>query len=305
MGFDGEQLTIAESEAGRIDSTQLSQIGSAQLAPRLTTEPFDLRLDPGASERIVAPDPTNCHDSGTLAQSKVEQAAANPFVADESIDLVIIDCLANRLDVADARRIRAEAFRVLRRGGVVLDLCLLADEPMPDGHAVAEGPWMGMRFPLEAEGTSELEGAGFYGLTGDALVLRPVQIANGVEIRAFVTTGYKGKQGVCRDQGHAVIYRGPWSAVHDDDGHRYARGERTAVCAKTYDILMRAPYRGQFIGLLPYAPIPLADAPLFDCNTPALKNPGDHKRSAVGARWSVHSKLLSSKNESGSGATCC
>ena len=114
--------------------------------------------------------------------------------------------------------------------------------------------------------------AGFYGLRFEYLSAEPVDRIAGVELRAVVLRAYKGKEGVCLDQGHAVMYPGPWSAVEDDDGHRYVRGERTAVCAKTYGLLMRAPYAGSLIGLNPPTLLPLEDAPQFDCNTPALRD---------------------------------
>ena len=73
--------------------------------------------------------------------------------------------------------------------------------------------------------------------------------------------------------GQAVMYRGPWLEVQDDDGHVYRRGERVAVCAKTFDLMMRAPYQGAFMGLRSVNEPPLARAVTFDCNTSTLRDP--------------------------------
>ena len=44
----------------------------------------------------------------------------------------------------------------------------------------------------------------------------------------------RARKAPCLDQNHAVIYRGPWRQVEDDDGHVLRRGVRTAVCEKTF-----------------------------------------------------------------------
>ena len=41
----------------------------------------------------------------------------------------------------------------------------------------------------------------------------------------------------CVEVGQAVIYRGPYSEVCDDDGHVFPRGKRMAVCQRTFDFV--------------------------------------------------------------------
>ena len=101
----------------------------------------------------------------------------------------------------------------------------------------------------------------------------PLVMSGQVEIRALVLEAYKGKEGTCLDQGHAVVYRGPFSSVTDDDGHEYVRGERIAVCGKTFEILTRGPYGEHFQAIEPYWEVPADKAPLFDCSTPRLRDP--------------------------------
>ena len=60
---------------------------------------------------------------------------------------------------------------------------------------------------------------------------------------------YKGKHGPCVDAGQSVVYKGPFRQVLDDDGHRFVRGRREAVCEKTFALLGRAPYAGHFVRL--------------------------------------------------------
>jgi len=95
---------------------------------------------------------------------------------------------------------------------------------------------------------------------------------------------YKGKQGPCMDHGQAVVLKGPFSSVVDDDDHVYERGVPTAVCAKTFDILSKAPYDGMFELLEPAEPVDPSTAPVFDCAPPtaaATPVPGGSARRQV------------------------
>ena len=53
------------------------------------------------------------------------------------------------------------------------------------------------------------------------------------------------------DHNEAVVYKGPFSKVVDDDGHVFERGERIAVCRKTFGILTSEAYQDQFHPVLP------------------------------------------------------
>jgi SAM-dependent methyltransferase len=63
--------------------------------------------------------------------------------------------------------------------------------------------------------------------------------------------------GAFRERNQAVIYRGPFKQIEDDDGHVYRRGERMAVCDKTFQLLGRPPYTGLFDMVEPRESIPL------------------------------------------------
>jgi len=60
----------------------------------------------------------------------------------------------------------------------------------------------------------------------------PWRTVEGIEFRSVTVAAYKGKEGACLDQKLAVVYRGPWKYVEDDDGHILRRGVRTAVCER-------------------------------------------------------------------------
>ena len=83
----------------------------------------------------------------------------------------------------------------------------------------------------------------------------------------------KTDTGVCLERNQAVIYRGPFNSISDDDGHTYVRGQRTAVCHRTFETLMAEPYAGQFIAVQPQQEIPIEKAKVFDCSTDHLRDP--------------------------------
>ena len=100
---------------------------------------------------------------------------------------------------------------------------------------------------------------------------------DGIEFRSVTVVAYKGKQGPCLERNQSVVYRGPFRKVEDDDGHAYFRGERMAVCDKTFRLLQRAPYSGMFDPIEPLQEIPLEDARPFDCRRSARRDPRETK----------------------------
>ena len=93
----------------------------------------------------------------------------------------------------------------------------------------------------------------------------------------MTVVAYKGKQGPCLERNQAVVYKGPFKQVEDDDGHLFRRGERTAVCDKTFRLLARAPYTGQFEAIEPRTEVPLALAQSFDCRVNRQRSPRETK----------------------------
>ncbi len=88
---------------------------------------------------------------------------------------------------------------------------------------------------------------------------------------------FKGKQGPCLERKQALIYRGPFKKVEDDDGHVFFRGERMAVCDKTFHLLQREPYGGMFEAVEPRDAMPLEASPPFDCRHPTRRHPREIK----------------------------
>jgi hypothetical protein len=105
----------------------------------------------------------------------------------------------------------------------------------------------------------------------------PFAVVEGIEFRSVTVTAHKGKQGPCYEANQAVIYAGPWKRVEDDDGHVLLRGERTAVCDKTFRVLTSAPYAAETIGIKPRIPIPEDHWKGFDCSRTTPRSPRETK----------------------------
>ena len=113
---------------------------------------------------------------------------------------------------------------------------------------------------------------------GDTLVGRLLLIdALRMEFRSLTLEAFKCKQGPCLERNQAVIYRGPFKKVLDDDGHAFERGRRYAVCDKTFRLYQSEPYAGLFEAVEPLEEIPLEDAKPFDCDGTRLRDPRETK----------------------------
>ena len=210
--------------------------------------------------------------AGRLGYSNVEFRRGRiqdlaPVVAEQSIDVVVSNCVLNLVGTDEKERLFGEIFRVLRRGGRAVISDIVADADIPARLQEDPGLWSGCVSGAMREDRflMAFEAAGFHGIHILERQAHPWRVVEGIELRSVTIVAYRGKQGPCLDQGHAVIYRGPFRQAEDDDGHLYRRGVRTAVCEKTFHLLASAPYRDHFERITPAGAVPLDAAPLFPC----------------------------------------
>ncbi|MGB9619252.1 MAG: methyltransferase domain-containing protein [Armatimonadota bacterium] len=201
-----------------------------------------------------------------------------PMIADESVDCVVSNCVLNLVLPQDRRQLFAEVFRVLKPGGRAAISDIVSDEDVPEHLRKDPELWSGCISGAFREDLflKAFEDAGFYGMHIAAWQSTPWRTVEGIEFRSLTVVAYKGKQGPCWERNQAVIYRGPFKKVEDDDNHVYYRGERTAVCDKTFQLLSKAPYVGHFEFIEPLQPVGEEARP-FDCNRPRLRHPRETK----------------------------
>jgi len=214
----------------------------------------DLALDVEAMEKWLKENPvTDARSLSALETWKQAQRENHPMIANDSIDLVISNCVLNLVDDDQKRRMVGEIFRVLKPGGRIAISDIVSDEPVPQSLKQDKQLWSGCISGAfeEQELLEVFLGAGFQGICFNKWSTDPWQVIDGIEFRSVTITGFKRETSACLDRGHAVIYRGPFSYVRDDDGHEYPRGQRIAVCERTFRMLTEGLYRDFFIGITP------------------------------------------------------
>jgi len=240
----------------------------------------DLKLDLGRLECELASRPvSNAQDFLQLRHLQESLREKYPLIEDGSVDCVVSNCVLNLVRQSDRQQLFAELFRVLRRGGRAAISDIVSDETVPEEMKRDPHLWSGCLSGAfrEDEFLKAFEQAGFHGIEIAKRATEPWQTINGIEFRSITIVAYKGKQGPCLERNQAVIYRGPFKKVEDDDGHIYARGHRTAVCDKTFQLLSNLPYQNMFEPVEPRVSIPLEQAVEFDCKRTKFRNPRETK----------------------------
>ncbi len=206
-----------------------------------------------------------------------------PLIPDKSVDVVISNCVLNLVQPRDKQQLFEEIYRVLKRGGRAVISDIVCDETPGDNIINDPDLWSGCIAGAfrEDELLEMFEKVGFYGIEILQRQDAPWQVIEGIEFRAITIRAYKGKEGECLERNQAVIYRGPWKKVEDDDGHTYYRGQRMAVCDKTYNLLTGSgsPYKDDLIPVPPYQEIPIESAAQFSCRGASIRHPGETKGS--------------------------
>jgi len=234
----------------------------------------DLQLDLELLDDYLAENPVgNSGEFLKLQEHSLQLRQKSPLISDDSIDVVISNCVLNLVHSEDRNQLFREVFRVLKRGGRAVIADIVSDEAVPLRLQGDADLWSGCISGAFREDRllAAFEDAGFYGIEIVARESEPWAVVEGIEFRSLTVQAFKGKQGECLERNQAVIYNGPWKAVLDDDGHKLLRGQRMAVCDKAFKIYTRAPYQGQITAVPPHQLVPVEEAKEFPCSGPATR----------------------------------
>jgi len=261
----------------------------------------DLALDLELLDRQLRENPITSAASFLAAEELAgELRVKHPLVASDSVDVVVSNCVLNLVEPESKRKLFDEIFRVLKKGGRAVICDITSDEEVPEAMQTDPELWSGcISGALTEEGFLQaFEQAGFYGIQILKRDAQPWRTVQGIEFRSVTIEAYKGKQGECFERNQAVIYRGPFKEVLDDDNHRMERGKRYAVCDKTYSLYKKAPYSESFEFVDPVVDIPSDEAKLFDCSRNATRHPRETK----GQNYSLTTEASSKCCDAGG---CC
>src|SRR6266545_5801859 len=261
----------------------------------------DLALDLELFDRQLKSNPITDAASFLAADELAEELRVkHPLIASDSIDVVVSSCVLNLVEPKSKPQLFDEIFRVLKKGGRAVISDIVSDEGVPEEMQNDPELWSGCISGAFTEDgfLAAFEKAGFYGIQILKRDVNPWRTVQGVEFRSVTVEAFKGKQGECFERHQAVIYRGPFKEVLDDDNHRMERGRRYAVCDKTYNLYKKAPYREFFEFVDPIADVPLAEAKPFDCSRTALRHPKETKGQDYNATTEPDNKCCD-------GGSCC
>jgi len=240
----------------------------------------DLQLDLDLLEEELAAKPvTDVETLLDLQSRSLKLRSARPLIPDASVDVVVSNCVLNLVDNGEKWPLFREVYRVLADGGRAVISDIVSDESIPVEMQNDPDLWSGCISGAltEEDFLAAFENAGFHGIRILDRAAEPWRTVEGIEFRSLTLEAFKGKEGPCLDRHQAVIYRGPFKEVLDDDEHRIERGQRYAVCDKTYRLYQQEPYREHFEFIDPLEEVPLPEAELFDCSRAARRHPRETK----------------------------
>ena len=237
----------------------------------------DLALDVSAMDKYLEQNPVRkAEDVINLRAWQERQRNESPMIKDNSIDLVVSNCVLNLVHDSDKGQMIREIFRVVKPGGRVAISDIVSDEVAPEHLKQDQHLWSGCISGAlqEHEFLEAFVKAGFIAVSYDKWESQPWQVVEAIEFRSVTITAVKPQTEACIDKGHAVIYRGPFSEVYDDEGHVYFRGERMAVCERNFKLLTGETYGHNFIGIAPAEELP---GKLWDCATGSIRDIAETK----------------------------
>lgn len=275
IDINSEMLSLARKYAPEV----AARVGYANVEFR-RGKIDDLLTDYDAVDAYLHEHPVGSSEALADLDSFVEgQRQTAPLVADAAFDVVISNCVLNLVGDSAKHRVFGEIHRVLRRGGRAVISDIVSDETVPGRLKADPELWSGcVSGALEqGEFLKAFEEAGFYGIEIIKRDEKPWRTVEGIEFRSITVSAHKGKEGPCLDRNQAVIYRGPWRRVEDDDGHTLIRGFPMAVCEKTFRIYTSEPYAADVIPVPPLISVASDEARSFDCSRPAVRHPRETK----------------------------
>jgi len=210
----------------------------------------DLALNIEALEDYLETHPVNSHaDYIALRTWEARQRSENPLIADDSIDLVISNCVLNLVADHEKQQLLREIYRVLKPGGRVAISDIVSDRAIPQAMKNDPELWSGCISGAfhEAGFLNAFTDTGFMATKYDKWDQEPWQIINGIEFRSVTLTAVKPAVAGEQNSHRSLIYRGPFAAVTDDAGTTYQRGQRAPVPEATHALLTSTAYEAAFI----------------------------------------------------------
>ena len=203
--------------------------------------------------RLKAEPVTTAEQLNRFEHWKQRQRKQSPMIADNSVSLVISNCVLNLVDKQHRRQMIQEIYRTLKPGGRVAISDIISDETVPQSLQDDPTLWSGCISGAfqEQEFLQAFVDAGFVAVAYDKWDDQPWQVVQDIEFRSATLVAVKPSHEHLYDAGQAVIYKGPYLQVADDLGNVYLRGQRIAVSRRTFEVVKNGPYGNDFVCVEP------------------------------------------------------
>lgn len=159
------------------------------------------------------------------------------LIKDNSVDVVVSNCVLNLVKPSDKKQLFAEIHRVLKTGGRAVISDIVCEQDLTPEIINDPELWSGCLAGAFREDLflEMFKDAGFSGIEILARQPEPWQVINGIEFRSLTVRAYKLKpSSCCASKEEFIIYRGPWQQVQDEKGNVFKRGEKIKVTQQTY-----------------------------------------------------------------------
>lgn len=210
----------------------------------------DLKTDLDAVGHWLETHPVkSAADYKALESHKAEVGREKPLVADDSIDVIVSNCVLNLVADEEKAQLFSEMFRVLKPGGRIAVSDIVSDQDSPAHLKNDPTLWSGcISGALTETGFADaLVDAGFVGVHIDKLEQEPWQVVEEIEYRSATYVAYKPATDAAASKSIEALYTGPWEHVVLEDGTTFRRGERVSVSGPLAATLRSEAYARQFI----------------------------------------------------------
>ncbi len=212
----------------------------------------DLALDLEALDLALKEKPIDSSNAFLAAQELAESLRIKkPLIEDNSIDVVVSNCVLNLVESSAKKQLFQEIFRVIRPNGRAVISDIVSDEPVPQRLQADPELWSGCISGALTE-TAFLEAfeeAGFYGVELVKRDSEPWQTVEGIEFFSVTVQAYKPENTPALEKNQAAVYHGPFKRVLEDEGQWFERGQRHAISERTFKRLKKPPFN-QFFELI-------------------------------------------------------
>ncbi len=214
----------------------------------------DLALDIEQAQHWLKQNPIESIEQLSQFETECDRLRQEtPLIADNTIDVVVSNCVLNLVRPQDKHQLFAELYRVLKSGGRAVISDIVCDQDPTSKILNDPELWTGCIAGAFREDNflKMFEESGFYGIEILKREEKPWQVIDGIEFRSLTIRAYKSQKQASSDFQQAVMYKGPWKRVENEYGQSFYRGEKSMVSHETYETLTapKSPYRESIIAV--------------------------------------------------------